>query len=162
MALLMPSMVLDHVNDISMEVIKRLNVKAIILDIDNTIAAHGSSELFEGTNDWLKMLKGENIKIIICSNNFKSRVSPIAEKLELPFISFSMKPFGLGFIRAKKTLKEKGRNILVIGDQIFTDILGANLFKMKSILLVPQSDNEPLSVKFRRKFEKRIRNKIRG
>lgn len=160
MRLLMPNMGLENVTDVSIDIIKKLNIKAILLDVDNTIAAHGSNEPFDGVTQWLRMLKENKIKVLISSNNFKKRVEPFALKLGLPFISFSLKPFGIGFIRAKKLLKEKNKKILVIGDQVFTDILGANLVGMKSILLKPQSEDDPLSVRIRRKLEKRIWNKL--
>lgn len=160
MNLLMPDMGLERVTYVSIDVIKKLNIKAILLDVDNTIAAHGSCEPFEGVVDWLHMLKENKIKVLLSSNNFKKRVEPFALKLGLPFISFSLKPFGIGFMRAKNFLREKNENILVVGDQVFTDILGANLVGMKSILLKPQSNEDPLSVRIKRKFEKRIWNKL--
>lgn len=159
-SMLLPTIWRDRVNDVSVDVIKTLDIKAILLDVDNTIAAHGSEDPFEGVVEWIGEMKKNHVKIVIVSNNFKRRVSPFAKKMGLPFISFSLKPFGLGFLRAKKLIKEKNKNILVIGDQVFTDVLGANLAGMKSVLLKPRVSDEPSGVKFKRRLEKRVWDKL--
>lgn len=157
----MPDLGLNSVTDISMKIINKLKIKAILLDVDNTIAAHGSLDPFDGVVEWLTMLKKKGIKVVLSSNNFRKRVEPFAISLNLPFVAFSLKPFGVGIIRAKKILKEPNKNILVVGDQVFTDILGANLVGMKSILLKPQSsDADPLEVKIKRKLEKKVWDKL--
>ena len=74
----------------------------------------------------------------------------------------SMKPFGRGFVIAKKILGEKYKNILVVGDQVFTDVIGANLFGMKSILLDPVTLDEPTTVRFKRKIEDMVRKKVKN
>ena len=155
MKLFMPDMGLDSIKDISLEILKKLDIKAVLLDVDDTIAAIGSSEPFDGVLDWISLLKENQIEIIIASNNFKKRVEVVALKLNIPYVAFSMKPFGIGFMRAKKMLKVKtNKNILVVGDQVFTDIVGANLSGMKSILLKPKSESNSKVLKFKRRLEK--------
>ena len=159
-SLLLPTIWRDRVNDVSVDVIKTLDIKAILLDVDNTIAAHGSEDPFEGVVEWIEKIKKVKVKIVIVSNNFKKRVEPFAKKMRLPFVAFSLKPFGFGFLRAKKLVSEKNENILVIGDQVFTDVLGANLAGMKSVLLKPRALDEPSGVKFKRKFEKKVWDRL--
>lgn len=74
----------------------------------------------------------------------------------------SLKPLPFGFIRAEKKLSVKPKNALVIGDQIFTDVLGAKLAGMKSALLVPQSPDKGKTIKLRRKLELPMRKKLYG
>ena len=73
----------------------------------------------------------------------------------------SLKPFPFGFNRAKRKLREKPQSVLVVGDQVYTDVLGANLAGMKSVLLVPRSEEKGLSIKIRRKLEVGVRKKIK-
>ena len=73
----------------------------------------------------------------------------------------SLKPFPIGFNKAKRKLKEKPQSVLVVGDQVYTDVLGANLAGMKSVLLVPRSEEKGLSIKIRRKLEVGVRKKIK-
>lgn len=160
MSLLMPTISIDNVTDIDIKLLKSLNVESILLDVDNTLASHGSQEPFDGVIEWSYEIRKQNIKIVIISNNFKSRVAPFAKKFNLPFIYLALKPSPLGFIRAKKFINCKRENTVVVGDQVFTDILGANLSHMKSILLTPRSEKETLGISVKRKLEKRIREKI--
>ncbi len=159
MSLFMPTVFIDGVTDINMNLLNKLSIKAILLDVDNTLALPGCQDPFDGVKEWLTYLNIHNIKIVIISNNFKKRVKPFAQQLKLPFISFACKPLFLGFLSGKKLLKTKKNNILVVGDQIFTDILGANLLGMKSVLLVPKPEKQTIGTIIKRKFENKIRSK---
>ena len=91
-----------------------------------------------------------------------SRVKPFAQKFNLPFVSFAQKPFPYSFYRAKKKLKNtvKNKECVVIGDQIFTDIIGANILNIKSILVTPSINEETFSFILRRRIERPIRQKM--
>lgn len=162
MPIFKPTMSMKRVTDITQEVLEKLEVKAILLDIDNTLTAQDKYELFEGVTCWLEMIKSSNIEVILVSNNYKRRVQKFAESVNLPFVHFSTKPFPFGFLRAKRLIKSKTSNILVVGDQVFTDILGANLALMKSILLEPQIEDKKISfARFKRLLERPIRKKYK-
>lgn len=161
MPLLMPTISIDSVTDIDIKMLKSMNIKSILLDVDNTLASHGSQEPFEGVIEWSYKIREQNIKIVIISNNFKNRVAPFAKKFNLPFVSLALKPSPWGFWKAKRLINCNPENTVVVGDQVFTDILGANLAHMKSILLTPKSEKETLGISMRRKLEKRIREKIK-
>ena len=91
------------------------------------------------------------------SNNFKKRVEPFAAKYKLPFMYLSLKPLPLAYFRAVHKLGVKHKEVVVVGDQIFTDIIGSNFSFMKSILLVPMGKEKSLSFTIRRGFEKPLR-----
>lgn len=156
----MPSAICKNVTDITLEFLKENEIDSILLDVDNTLAYQGSQEPFEGAVDWTYKIRSYGINIIIVSNNFRNRVEPFSKKFDLPFIYLSLKPLPFGFNRAKKLLNKNKKNILVVGDQIFTDILGANLASMKSILLDADSSNDSLGLKIRRLFEKPIKKRL--
>ena len=80
-------------------------------------------------------------------------MAPFAAQFNLPFVSFACKPFPLGYLRAKKMAGTPRRECLVVGDQIFTDILGANLCGMRSVLLDPLSPDPSATVRFKRSLE---------
>ena len=161
MPLLMPTISIDNVTDIDIKMLKSMNIKSILLDVDNTLASHGSQEPFEGVIEWSYKIREQNIKIVIISNNFKNRVAPFAKKFNLPFVSLALKPSPWGFWKVKRLINCNPENTVVVGDQVFTDILGSNLAHMKSILLTPKSEKETLGISMRRKLEKRIREKIK-
>lgn len=148
--------------DIKVSKLKNMNINAVFLDMDNTLSIPRTFKLLPNVLSKINEMQQNGIKCIVISNNYRKNVEPLAKKLDLPFVSFSMKPFGRGFIMAKRRVNEKSENILVVGDQIFTDIVGANLFGMKSILLEPITLEEPFNVRLKRKLESRIRKKIKN
>lgn len=160
MAILRPSAICSRVTDITPELLKEMNIKALLLDVDNTITSYISKEPVPGSIEWCRKIKELGYKIYIVSNNFSfDRVRIMAEQFDLDFVHFAMKPLPKGFIHAKGKLKVKAKECLVVGDQIFTDILGANAARMKSILLDPIDLETGTSFKIRRKIETKLRPK---
>lgn len=156
-----PSIRLKKVTDITISLLKKMEIETILLDVDNTLACHGSQEPFEGTIEWSKQLVDNGIDIVICSNNNEERVAPFAKLYNLPYVAKSMKPLPMGFNKAKKMLNKKSKQVLVVGDQIFTDILGANFANMKSVLLDPVKQEKGIGFQLKRWLEKPIRKKIK-
>ncbi len=159
--LLMPTAAVRNVTDISLELIRELEIDAILLDVDNTLAPPTSHRAYDGVQEWISMLKENHIAVVICSNNYKKRVKPFSDSVGLDCVAMSLKPLPFGFNRAKKKLKEKPQSVLVVGDQIYTDVLGANLAGMKSVLLVPRDEERGFTIWIRRKLEVNIRKKIK-
>ena len=83
-----------------------------------------------------------------------------AKLLGLPYISFGMKPFSYGFHKAIDELGIPKSEIAIIGDQIFTDIMGANFLGIKSILVEPVSESKTFMLKLKRFLEIPIKNRI--
>lgn len=158
MSILRPSVFLDKVTDITPEFLKERGIKAVLLDVDNTITSYISKEPYPGSIELIRELEKNGVAVYIVSNNrSKKRIKEVAGKFGLPFVNIAMKPLPVGFIRAKHKLKLKFRECLVVGDQVFTDILGANLCSMQSVLLEPIERESGWSFKVRRHFEKNIR-----
>ncbi len=160
MSLLKPTVALNKVTDIHLPLLRRLGTDAILLDVDNTLASPTSKIPYDGVKEWLAEIQAGGVQIVICSNNYKKRIRPFADSLGLDCVAMSMKPFPFGFNRAKRKLREKPQSVVVVGDQVYTDVLGANLAGMKSILLEPQSEEHGFSIMVRRKMEKGIRRKL--
>ena len=161
MSLLKPTVALRSVTDITPGLLKKLGTDAILLDVDNTLAPPASHIPYDGVTEWIDSIKKCGVHIVICSNNFKKRVKPFSDSLGLDCVSMSLKPLPFGFNRAKRKLREKPQSVLVVGDQIYTDVLGANLAGMKSILLIPLDEEHGFTIMLRRKMEKGIRKKIK-
>lgn len=151
-----PKEYLNSVKDIDLNLLKKNNIKGLILDVDNTLISL-DKKMPAGVADWAKNLKNEGIKICILSNSNKiNKVESVAKILEVPYIFFGKKPLKSGFLRAKKLLKLDNENIAVVGDQIFTDILGANRCKMYSILVKPIEEKDYFITRVKRPLEKFI------
>lgn len=132
-----PNLYLDSIKNINPELLKKNNIKGLILDVDNTLIDYYKN-LVSGAEDWCRELKDEGIKCIIVSNsNKKEKIETVAKKLDIPYILFAKKPFKSGFMKASKQLEIDPSKIAAVGDQIFTDIIGANRCNMFSILVKP-------------------------
>ena len=151
-----PQYIFDKIWDIPFEFLKDNKINAVFLDVDNTLSTHHSQTPLEGLDEWLDKMKKNGIKLIILSNSKKARVTPFANKLGLDFISLGLKPLPFGLIRAKRRLGLKAKNVAMVGDQIFTDIIGANSCGLNTILLEPIKLEDGKSFKIRRKLEKRF------
>lgn len=161
MGLLTPTVAMEKVTDITPELLGQLEIDAILLDVDNTLAPPTDTTPYEGVQQWIDEIKAAGFAVVICSNNFNSRIRPFSDSIGLDCVSMSLKPFPFGFNRAKRKLKEKPKSVVVVGDQIYTDVLGANLAGMKSILLMPQSEEHGFSIHIRRSMEKGVRKKLK-
>ena len=158
--MLKPDIYLTSVLEITPNLIKKLNGKAIILDVDNTIRQHKDKKIFDGVINWVNVMKSCGVFIVIASNNYRKSVEPIANELGLPCVSFCLKPFPFGLKKAAKMLGFKKENIVVVGDQFFTDIIGGKFLKFKTILTKPLKQEEGFFWGIRRNIEKKILKKI--
>lgn len=154
MPLFLPTYIFKRITKITPDFLSKQNLKALILDVDNTLTTHGSQQLDDDVAQWLEQMKKLGIKLIICSNNTKNRVTPFAKKIGLDFIHFSCKPSPVGLAKARKKLGVKKCEIALVGDQIFTDVLGANFYGIKMLMVLPMEQDGVASIDFKRKLEK--------
>lgn len=154
----LPDFYFNTAMEIDLDFLKRHKIKAVLLDIDNTISLHNKIYIYDWVDDWIYELKKLGIKVLLISNSIEKRVSLFARTLKVDYyISDAKKPFITGFNKALKILDVEKKDVLVIGDQIFTDILGANLAGIKSCLVNPKDKNEPMFIKLKRIFESPFR-----
>ncbi len=157
MAIFRPTGTLGNLTLLTPEMLRTLGVRGIVLDVDNTMAAHSDQTPFPGVVEWTERMRAAGVQLVVVSNNFEKRVAPFAEKFGLPHISFAMKPSPFGYLRAKKKMGLCARECAAVGDQIFTDIVGANLCGMRSVLLEPVTRDPALTVRFKRFLERFFR-----
>ena len=151
-----PNEYFNSVKDINLELLNKNNIKGLILDVDNTLI-NLDWKMPVGISDWAKNLKANGIKICILSNSNKlNKVEAVAKIIDAPYIFFGKKPLKSGFLRARDILKLPNENIAVVGDQIFTDIIGANRCNMFSILVKPIEEKDYLITRIKRPLEKFI------
>lgn len=151
-----PREYLNSVKEISIDLLEKNNIKGLILDVDNTLIDF-NKKMPDGIEQWVQNLKKVGIKFCILSNSNKvDKVKKVADKLDVPFLYFAKKPFKSGFERAKNVLDLEAKNIAVVGDQIMTDVIGANRSHMFSILVKPIDNKDYLLTKIKRPIEKII------
>lgn len=156
---LYPKIYLEKPIDITIELLNKNNIKGLILDIDNTLIDYDKN-LFKGCEEWCENLKKQGIKMCILSNTNKiHKVEKVANTLKLEYLYFAHKPNKKGFKRAKELLNLNEKNIAVVGDQVFTDVLGGNRSKMFTILTKPLDKRDILITRIKRPLEKIIINR---
>ncbi len=156
MGLFKPDLILDSITDLTIDIIISRGIFGIILDADNTLLAYNSLNPEEASLNWIESLKSHGIKIVIVSNNFNKRVSQISNKLDLPYISMALKPMPFKLYKAVKLMGLAKDQVYVVGDQLFTDVLGARLAGLKVVLVKPISSHDSFITRFLRKIEKII------
>ena len=162
MALFFPTLYRRRITDVTAEDLHRLDVKALLLDVDNTLTTHDAPDLTDEVKSWLAERQADGFVLLIVSNNREERVAPFAEKIGLPYYAHARKPLPFGFRAAAKQAGVHRKQCVVIGDQIFTDMLGANLAGIPSVLLEPiQMETQQKFIVFKRKIEKPMLNSRR-
>lgn len=156
-----PNIKIHRITDITADMLIQKNIKALILDVDNTLSTHHGMELVDGLEDWIKSMHSDGIKLLILSNSREKRVKPFAEKIGLDFCSLALKPLPFGYLKAKKRLALKKREIAIVGDQIFTDVLGGNVFGITTIMTDLILSEDKISFKIRRRLEKILLKKMK-
>ena len=156
-----PNFFYENVQSIPYDLFKRERITAVIFDMDNTLV-DSKYKYDKEVKVWLKGLKKHGIKVCILSNTPRfNKVKKIGKELSMPFLYNAMKPFGRGFKRALALLDEKKENTVIIGDQLFTDILGGNNFGIKTILVEPIDNKEVWITKIKRPIENSIIKKYK-
>ena len=151
-----PKCYLKKVTDITPEYLKENNIQGLILDVDNTLLDF-DLKIIDGLEKWHDHIKKSGIKCIILSNSNKTeKVKMVADLMKISYIKFAKKPLKTGFSKAQKELNISSENIAVVGDQIFTDVIGANRSKMFSILVEPIAEKDLWMTRIKRPLENLI------
>lgn len=137
MGLFFPTVMVSKAYDITPALLSSMKVKGLILDIDNTLTTHDHPIPNERIIKWLEQMRLAGIRLILLSNNHPPRVEPFAKRLGLAFEADGKKPLPGGYRRAASAMGISPVQAAVVGDQVFTDILGANLAGISSILVEP-------------------------
>ena len=157
--ILYPKAYFKKITQITKEFLQEKQIKALILDVDNTLIDYNKN-LSEDIIEWAKELKQKEMKLYILSNtNHKEKVEKVAKSLEIPYQNLAKKPLKSGFLKVEKILQEKPENIGVVGDQIFTDIIGGNRCKMFTILVDPIDEKDFWYTAWKRPLENKIKEK---
>ena len=120
-----PDFRFDSIASIPVEWLKKQQVERVILDVDNTLLPRDEVQLDADVLNWLQLLRKNEIEIVLLSNNGGERLRKISEAAQIEAVSWAVKPMPWGFKRALKRFGRQQGKVLVIGDQLLTDVLGA-------------------------------------
>lgn len=158
---LKPDAFFQSVRDITVAHLKAKGMRGVILDIDDTLSGHNIEEFGEDIREWLSSLKKAGIRVCLLSNNRRKRAERAAGSLGLMAIGRAKKPLKGGFRAAAQRMELPLDKVCVIGDQIFTDILGGNRLGLYTILVDPITRHSSLFFRFKRLMERPVMNHLR-
>jgi HAD superfamily phosphatase (TIGR01668 family) len=157
MALFYPDRLVPRITDIDIDALVQAGVRGLLLDVDNTLTTHDNPDLSPAVREWLQKAEQAGISAVIVSNNRAARARPFAEAIGLPFVAKARKPLRSGFRRAAALLGLQPEQCLVIGDQVFTDVLGARWSGIACIQVLPiEAEKGQHFIAFKRMLEKPI------
>lgn len=139
---LRPDEYLTDVTQIDLDRLARAGVTGLIMDLDNTLLPRDTNEMPPALRAWTDVLRTRGVAVCLVSNNWHERVHEVAADLGFPLVAKAVKPLPFAFWRALRVLGLKGRQCAVVGDQIFTDVLGGNLIGSTTILVKPLSTTD--------------------
>jgi len=131
-------------------------VRGLIVDLDNTLVPRYESEPSDQLKDWLRGVSDAGLGVVIVSNNWTSRVGAIADELGVAVVKGAGKPLAKAFRQGMRVLGTRPEETAVIGDQLFTDVLGGNRLGLHTVLVVPLSEHEMVHTRILRKLEIRV------
>ncbi len=135
---LIPDMVYESIYTIDVNRLKERGITLILADLDNTLACYGQAMPDEEMRKWAAQLKEKSITLFLLSNSRKpGRAKRFAEELGIPFIGHAGKPKSNSFHQAMKQMGCSPSETVMIGDQIFTDVLGAKNAGVWAVLIKP-------------------------
>ncbi|GAC1306549.1 MAG: YqeG family HAD IIIA-type phosphatase [Vulcanimicrobiaceae bacterium] len=122
---------------VSLDDLSRRGFRGIIVDLDNTLVGYGEEALARDAGPWIAAALARGFRVCLVSNNFTERVGRICAELGVPGIPSALKPLPRGFLAALRVLGTSRAQTVVVGDQLFTDVLGAKFLGMHAILTEP-------------------------
>lgn len=150
-----PTFQADSLDSIPVEVLKRDGIRGLIIDLDNTMTPWNDLEVGPKVVKWFEKLKAAGIQACVVSNNKrKQRVAVVADRLGIPFVFRATKPRRRAFQAGMDILGTGMSDTAVIGDQLFTDILGGNRMGLYTILVLPINDREFIGTRIMRRAER--------
>ncbi len=153
---LYPNLWINSIYDLETELLLERGIKGMLIDMDNTLVPWGCYVADEEVVKWVEKLKEKGFKLCMVSNSTPSKGKQLSLQLGIPGVWNAVKPRAKAFRRALAKLNIKPEETAVIGDQIFTDVLGGNCLGLFTIL-VPQLSNRDFAwTKIMRKLEKKV------
>ena len=140
--MLTPDIYVCDVLDIDLEALLARGVDTLLMDLDNTLLPRDSSVMPPQIVEWCGSLSARGFTVCLVSNNWHQRVHEVAEELGFALVAKSVKPLPFAFLRALKRVGSTRRRSAVVGDQMFTDVLGGRLLGMTTVMVLPLSESD--------------------
>ncbi len=154
--ILCPTQVVEDIHQINLKALKTQGIKGIITDLDNTLVPWNDHTVLPEVFEWISEAKQEGFKVCIVSNNNLKRGEGISEQFDVPAVWKAVKPRRKAFRKALEIMELEPSEAVVVGDQVFTDVLGGNRLGLQTILVTPLTKREFIGTRCVRQVEKAV------
>ena len=157
---LKPDYYVPAFGDIDFQVLIRRGIRLLLLDVDNTIVPFKEALPDEAVRQWIGEGRKLGLDFTLVSNAYPRRVEEIAKALDVSYVYMAKKPFPGG---VRESLKKNGaspQEAIMVGDQIFTDVLAASLAGVPSILVDPLTKSDFFMTKIYRILEFFVKGRL--
>ncbi len=141
--------------------LRRWKLRCVILDLDNTIVPWHTADVRPNIVEWIEKIRRTGIRFCLLTNNYGAQAVSVANTLSMPLVKGALKPLPSAFRRALEALGGAPAHSAVIGDQLFTDVLGGKLLDMRAVLVAPLGLREFPTTRFLRMLEAPILARIK-
>lgn len=148
-----PDRYYDSAYNIEYKDLYEAGYRGIVFDVDNTLVEHGAP-VTERAIKLFADLQAMGYETCIISNNSEPRVKPLADKVNSKYVSKANKPSRKNYIKAMEIMGTDTSNTFFVGDQLFTDVWGANRADMMSMLVMPIDKHEEIQIVLKRYLER--------
>ena len=157
---LAPCLLVNSVWEIDLGALQAEGIRGLILDLDNTLVDWNQNHVRPEVRQWLETARGKGMRTSLVSNAIRgTRVKELARELRMLPVTRACKPFPSAFRRAMQAMGTEAHVTCAVGDQVFTDILGANWLGLKTILVRPLSRRESPHTRLIRLIERPLRRR---
>ena len=132
---LIPKLITDELTDLTPDILKGHNIRLLMMDFDNTIVPYTTDIPTEKMSDWLREMNASDIQLCVVSNSKRERVKIFCDTYGIDCITHAKKPFSKGIRQCLERYQLPAQKCALVGDQIYTDTLGANSAGVTSILV---------------------------
>lgn len=154
--MLAPDQYVRSIHDIDLEALRADGIDALMLDLDNTLLPRNNTRIPAELRAWLSRASAAGFTLRIVSNNWHSHVRVLAEDLGVGLVPRALKPLPFAFRRALREMNSDRKHGAIVGDQIFTDVLGGKLLGITTILVTPLSTNDLPHMVILRRLERLV------
>ncbi len=152
---LTPDLIFEKFYELTPDFLEEKNIRALILDVDNTLIPYEESKPTVQVLEWLQALKEKGIAVAFVSNNHKKRLATFNEELGYPAFYHGCKPFPRKMRMAMRAMGSDKVHTANLGDQILTDVIAGRLLGVKySFLVPPIKDKTDWFTRLKRRLER--------
>lgn len=160
--MLYPDLTLSGVEELTPEVLQQYGLRGIIFDLDETLAPYSAPAPLPQILEHILMLKQAGVVMALVSNSPRERVSSFNRDIQIPIFPKAKKPGTKALRRAVARMGFAPREIAMVGDQIFTDVLAGNRAGLFTVLIPPVQDRDTRFFRWKRRMEKLVLRRFHG